>query len=85
MNELLEPPGLEKTLQVLEEIRDGNALLLRRVGQGAAAEANIKLVNHGIRTILEMALALKAAADGDVAPARQVVARFRIDEMSIEP
>lgn len=69
-----ERASLNATLNALVRVRDSNA------GSPLAG-----IMDHSIRTMLDMADAIKSALAGDSLPAAQLAKELRLDEMDIRP
>lgn len=73
---------LTQSLRALEVVRDGD---VRRADPLALREATARaaIITHAIGVTLQLAAAVKAAAQGDAAPAITAVAALRLDEMEV--
>ena len=69
-----ERASLNATLNALKTVRDSNP----RTTLAA-------IIDHGIRTMLDMADVMKQALAGDMLPAAQLAKELRLDEMDIRP
>ncbi len=76
---------LTASLRALEVIRDDDARRLLEAGKPMAAAASIAIIDNAIRATLDLAAAVTAALDGDLAPARQISADVALDSMGILP
>jgi hypothetical protein len=76
--------SLNSSLETLEKVRDKQAEFLARAKVDPNGIAAFKaLIDHHIRVTLELAVAVKAAAAGDTAPAQMTALSLRLDEVSI--
>jgi hypothetical protein len=74
---------LTASLRALEVIRDDGAKRLLDVGMVTTAAAHTAIIDNAIRAALDLALAIKAAAEGDMAPAWDAIDAFALNQIDI--
>jgi hypothetical protein len=74
---------LTASLRALEVIRDDGAKRLLDVGMVTTAAAHTAIIDNAIRAALDLALAIKAAAEGDMAPAWDAIDAFALNQIEI--
>lgn len=76
---------LTASLRALELVRDGDAQLLLKHGRPDAAAARIAIIDNARIAAIELAVAVRAAAAGDIEPARRIAHDLRLDQLEIRP
>jgi hypothetical protein len=74
---------LTASLRALEVIRDDGAKRLLDVGMVTTAAAHTAIIDNAIRAALDLALAIKAAAEGNMAPAWDAIDAFALNQIEI--
>jgi hypothetical protein len=74
---------LTASLRALEVIRDDGAKRLLDAGMVTTAAAHTAIIDNAIRAALDLALAIKAAAEGNMAPAWDAIDAFALSQIEI--
>lgn len=74
---------LTQTLNALEVVKNGNADTLNAAGMVTTALASTAITDNAIGVMLELAAAVRAAAAGDLEPARAAMRDLRLDQLEI--
>jgi hypothetical protein len=74
---------LTASLRALEVIRDDGTKRLLDAGMVTTAVAHKAIIDNAIRAALDLALAIKAAAEGDMAPAWEAIDAFALNQIEV--
>jgi hypothetical protein len=75
---------LTASLRALEIIRDDGAKRLLDAGMVTTAAAHTAIIDNAIRAALDLALAIKSAASGDMAPAWEAIDTLALDQIEVK-
>jgi len=75
---------LTASLRALEIIRDDGAKRLLDAGMITTAAAHKAIIDNAINAALDLALAVKAAASGDMAPAWDAIDVLALNQIEVE-
>jgi len=75
---------LTASLRALEIIRDDGAKRLLDAGMVTTAAAHKAIFDNAINAALDLALAVKAAASGDMAPAWDAIDVLALNQIEVE-
>lgn len=82
-NRLMPRATLTASLRALEVIRDDGTKRLLDAGMVTTAAAHKAIIDNAIRAALDLALAIKAAAEGDMAPAWEAIDAFALNQIEV--
>jgi hypothetical protein len=74
---------LTASLRALEIIRDDGAKRLLDAGMVTTAAAHTAIIDNAIRAALDLALAIKAAAEGNMAPAWGAIDALALNQIEV--
>ena len=74
---------LTASLRALEVVRDDGAKHLHDAGLVTTAMAHTAIIDNAIRAALDLAYAVKAAADGDMAPAWEAIDVLALSQIEV--
>jgi hypothetical protein len=74
---------LTASLRALEVIRDDGTKRLLDAGMVTTAAAHKAIIDNAIHAALDLALAIKAAAEGDMAPAWEAIDAFALNQIEV--
>ena len=74
---------LTASLRALEVIRDDGAKRLLDAGMVTTAAAHTAIIDNAIRAALDLALAIKASAEGDMAPAWEAIDALALNQIEV--
>ncbi|PTQ61201.1 hypothetical protein C8J26_1526 [Sphingomonas aurantiaca] len=75
---------LTARLRALEVVRDDGAKHLHDAGLVTTAMAHTAIIDNAIRAALDLAYAVQAAADSDVAPAWEAIDVLALSQIEVQ-
>ena len=75
---------LTASLRALEIVRDDGAKLLHESGMITTALAHTAIIDNAIRAALDLAYAVKAAAEGNMAPAWEAIDVLALSQIEVQ-
>ncbi len=77
------PATLTQSLNALELVTDAAVAKLHAEGERVTAFAHQSIKENAVNATLRLAAAVRAALDGDLAPARDAMRDLRLDQLEI--
>lgn len=75
---------LTASLRALELVRDDGAKHLHNAGMVTTALAHTAIINNAIRAALDLAYAVKGAAEGNMAPAWEAIDVLALSQIEVQ-